>query len=183
MLQLKAVTLALQLFSKQCTRKQVLVASDNTTVVARINKQGGTHSTELCALMWRLLTWCNKHQITLRERHVPGSLNVIADGLSRMNQIQHTEWSLSPQIFKQITRLWEYPQIHLFATNVNMKLPTYVFSILDTQAWTVDALNISWKNIVGYTFPPTALLPRVVKILLSQECRLSVIAPGWPTKP
>ena len=80
-LELKAVILALQHFSHQCNKKQVLVASDNTTVVAHINKQGGTHSTELCALMWRLLTWCNKHQITLRARHVPGSLNVIAEGL------------------------------------------------------------------------------------------------------
>ena len=182
-LELKAVILALKHFSDQCTKKQVLVASDNTTVVAHINKQGGTHLPELCALMWHLLTWCNKHQILLRARHVPGSLNVIADGLSRRNQIQHTEWSLSPQIFKQIAQLWEHPQIDLFATRLNTKLPTYVSPIPDPQAWAVDALNISWKNIVGYAFPPTALLPRVVQKLLSQSCRLILIAPGWPTKP
>ena len=41
MLELKAVILALKHFSKQCGRKQVLVASDNTTVVAHINKRGG----------------------------------------------------------------------------------------------------------------------------------------------
>ena len=162
-LELKAVILALKHFSDQCTKKQVFVASDNTTVVAHINKQGGTHSPELCALMWQLLTWCNKHA-------VPGSLNVIADGLSRRNQIQHTEWSLSPQIFKQIAQLWEHPQIDLFATMLNTKLPTYVSPIPDPQAWAVDALNISWKNIVGYAFPPTALLPRVVQNLLSQSC-------------
>ena len=34
--------------------------------------------------------------VTLRARHVLGSLNVIADGVSRRNQIQSTEWSLSP---------------------------------------------------------------------------------------
>ena len=109
--------------------------------------------------MWRLLTWCNKHQITLIARHIPGSLNVIADGLSRRNQIQHTEWSLSPQIFKQITRLLERPQIDLFATNLNTKLPTNVSPISDPQAYAADTLNISWKNIIGYAFPPTALLP------------------------
>ena len=176
-LELKAVILALQHFSHQCHKKQVLVASDNTTVVAHINKQGGTHSTELCALMWRLLTWCNKHQITLRARHVPGSLNVIADGLSRRNQIQHTEWSLAPHIFTRISLLWERPQIDLFATNLNTKLPTYVSPIPDPQAWAVDVLNISWKNMIGYAFPPTALLPRVVQKLLSQQCRLILIAP------
>ena len=181
-LELKAVILALRHFSQQCNKKQVLVASDNTTVVAHINKQGRTHSPELCALMWRLLTWCNKNQITLRARHIPGSLNVIAEGLSRRNQIQHTEWSLAPQIFKKISLLWERPQIDLFATNLNTKLPTYVSPIPDQQAWAVDALNISWKNMISYTFPPTALLPRVVQKLLSQECRLILIAPGWPTK-
>ena len=70
----------------------------------------------------------------------------------------------------------------LFATNLNTKLPTYVSPIPDPQAWAVDALNISWKNMIGYAFPPTALLPRVVQKLLSQECRLILIAPGWPTK-
>ena len=40
-------------------------------------------------------------------------------------------------------------------------------TIPDPQAWAVEALNISWKNIVGYTFPPTAMLPRVVQKILS----------------
>ena len=142
------------------------------------NKQ--TQSTELCALMWRLLAWCNKHHITQSETRP--RFNVILDGLSRRNQIQQTEWSLSLQIIKQITQLCEHPQIELFSTTLNNKLPTYVSPIPDPQAWAVDALNI-WKNIVSYAFPPTALLPRVVPKLLSQGCRLILIAPGWPTKP
>ena len=64
---------------------RVLIATDNSTVVAHINKQGDTHSAELCALIWILLTWCQKHQATLRACHIPRSLNVIADGHSRRN--------------------------------------------------------------------------------------------------
>ena len=123
------------------------------------------------------------HLITLRARHIPGSLNVIPDDLSNRNQIQHMEWSLSPQILKQIAQLWEHPQIILFATSLNAKLPTYMSPIPDPQARPVDARNISWRNIVGYRFSSTALLPRVVTKLLSQTCRLILIAPGWPTKP
>ena len=63
--------------------------------------------------MWRILTWCHQNNVTLRVRHVPGSLNVTADGHSRRNQIQSTEWSLSPQIFKQISKIWESPQVDL----------------------------------------------------------------------
>ena len=50
-LELKAVALALQRFKDQCQNQTVLVATDNSTVVAYINKQGGTHSAEMCALL------------------------------------------------------------------------------------------------------------------------------------
>ena len=36
----------------------VLVATDNTTVVSYIIEEGGMSSGPLCALLWRILTWC-----------------------------------------------------------------------------------------------------------------------------
>ena len=81
-LELKAVSLALQRFKDQCQYQAVLVAMDNSTVVAYINKQGGTHSAEMCALLWKVMTWCHHYQITLKARHIPGCLNVMPDLLS-----------------------------------------------------------------------------------------------------
>ena len=101
-LELKAVSLALQRLKDQCQNQTVLVATDNSTVVAYINKQGGTHSAEMCALLWKIMTWCHHYQITLKARHIPGCLNVMAVRLFRSNQVQSTEWSLHPQVFKQI---------------------------------------------------------------------------------
>ena len=62
----------------------------------------------------------NPHLVSCntQSENVLGSLNVIADGLSRRNQIQSTEWSLSPQVFKQISKLWESPQVDLFTTSL-----------------------------------------------------------------
>ena len=60
----------------------------HSTVVAYINKQGGTHSAEMCALLWKIMTWCHHYHITLKARHIPGCLNVMADLLSRSNQVQ-----------------------------------------------------------------------------------------------
>ena len=54
--ELKAVSTALQRFKDQCQNQTVLVAMDNSTVVAYINKQGGTHSMEMCALLWEIMT-------------------------------------------------------------------------------------------------------------------------------
>ena len=49
-LELKAVFLALKEFQDLCSDKIVLVATDNTTVVSYINKEGGMRSGPLCAL-------------------------------------------------------------------------------------------------------------------------------------
>ena len=62
-LELKAVFLALKEFQDLCADKIVLVATDNTTVV---NKEGGMRSGPLCALLWRILTWCTRTQVTLK---------------------------------------------------------------------------------------------------------------------
>ena len=105
-LELKAVFLAVKEFQDLCSNNIVLVATDNTTVVAYINKEGGMKSGSLCALLWRILSWCTRKQVTLRARHIPGQLNVIADKLSRLGQTIQTEWSLHPEVFKAICSRW-----------------------------------------------------------------------------
>ena len=65
-LELKPVFLALKEFQDLCANKIVLVATDNTTVVSYINKEGGMRSGPLCALLWRILTWCTRKQVTLK---------------------------------------------------------------------------------------------------------------------
>ena len=172
-LELKAVSLALQKFKDQCQNQTVLVATDNSTVVAYINKQGGTHSAEMSALLWKIMTWCHHYKITLKARHIPGCLNVMANLLSRSNQVQSTEWSLYPQVFKQICHKLFTPHVDLFATRLNHKVPLYVSSVPDQNAWDIDALHINWSGLTAYAYSPTALL---------YSC-LIVIAPGWPGMP
>ena len=50
-LELKAASLALRSFKDQFQNQRVLVATENSRVVAYINKQRGTHSAEMCALL------------------------------------------------------------------------------------------------------------------------------------
>ena len=132
-----------------CTNQIVLVATDNTTVVAYINKEGGMKSGPLCALLWRILTWCSQRQVTLKARHIPGRLNVIADKLSRLNQTIQTEWSLLPDVFQRLCSKWHRPQIGLFATRFNHKLPLFVSPVPDTLAVAVDALTLPWGATVA----------------------------------
>ena len=184
LLELKAVLLALKRFERLCYNQVVLVCTDNTTVVSYINKEGGMRSGSLCALLWRLMLWCNQRQIVLRTRHIPGHLNVIADKLSRLNQVIQTEWSFLPEVFAQLCRRWHLPSVDLFATGFNHKLPKFVSPVPDQSAWAVDALSLHWEKLDAYAFPPTALLPQVVTKLLDHGFRrLILIAPGWPNMP
>ena len=183
-LELKAVLLALKEFQDLCVGEIVLVATDNTTVVAYINKEGGMKSGPLCALLWRILTWCSQRQVTLKARHIPGHLNVIADKLSRLGQTIQTEWSLLPEVFQEICNRWHQPHVDLFATRFNHKLPLFVSPVPDSLAFAVDALTLPWEDLDAYAFPPTPILGKVVEKLLNSPCkRLILIAPGWPNMP
>ena len=157
-LELKAVFLALKEFQDLCTDKIVLVATDNTTVVSYINKEGGMRSGRLCALLWRILTWCTRKQVTLKARHIPGRLNVVADKLSRLGQTIQTEWSLLPEVCQAICSRWHRPQIDLIATRFNNKLPLFVSPVPDPLATAVDALSLPWEDLDAYAFPPSSHL-------------------------
>ena len=138
----------------------------------------------LCALLWRILTWCTRNQVTLKARHISGHLNVIADKLSRLGQTIQTEWSLNPEIFQAICSRWHRPQVDLFATRFNNKLPQFVSPVPDPQAWAVDAISLSWEGLDPYAFPPAAILGKVVEKLQDYPCnRIILIAPGWPNVP
>ena len=77
-----------------------------------VHKQGGgMRLGPLCALLWRILTWCTRKQVTLKARHIPGRLNVVADKLSRLGQTIQTEWSLLQEVFQTICRTCHRPQI------------------------------------------------------------------------
>ena len=182
-LELKAVLLALKGFQEHLQGHRVLICSDNSTVISYLNKEGGTHSIEMCALIWRILAFTNSRRIQIRARHVPGSLNVIADSLSRRDKVIQTEWSLHQQIFNQICRVWHTPMVDLFATHLNYKLPIYVSPVPDRKDWKIDALNICWEGLDGYVFCPVAILPQVIQKIITYPCRMIVLAPGWPGMP
>ena len=165
-LELKAVIRALQHWAPLLQGHQVMIATDNSTVVSYINKQGGTRSPSLLRLTVELL-WLEAQDIIVRARHIPGCLNVIADHLSRPNQPILTEWSLHPEIVKHIFRAWGTPEVDMFATLSNSHLPRFMSPVPEPRALAVDALSQDWQVRSMYMFPPFPLLSKVVQKLRS----------------
>ena len=56
---------------------------------------------------------------------------MVADKLSRLGQTIQTEWSRLQEVFQAICSSWHRPQLDLFATWFNNKLPLFVSSIPD----------------------------------------------------
>ena len=74
-----AMFLALQSFQEEVTGCRVTAMCDNSTVVAYVNKQGGTVSRSLCSLASHLLRWTGSFNFHLDARYLPGQSNVLTD--------------------------------------------------------------------------------------------------------
>ena len=183
LLEMKALFLALQAFQEIVSGHHVTAMCDNSTVVAYVNKQGGTVSRPLCLLTSRLLRWAESFDVHLEARYLPGESNVLADVLSRRGQVVGTEWSLHPQVARALLRAWGNPSIDLFATCLNAKLPLYCSLVPDPQAVFEDAFRHPWDDLDLYAFPPFALVGRVIaRVQQSSRVAMTLVAPLWPEK-
>ena len=120
--ELLAVQEGLHHFLPSLTGMAVSISCDNSTAVSYLRKEGGTRSPFLNTLAQEILRWAESHSIRLLPQFILGSLNVLADSLSRPHQLPHTEWSLHPEVFRSLGRLWPV-QIDLFATSANRQYP------------------------------------------------------------
>ena len=182
-LEMLAVEQALFHFKTLIQGKQILVKSDNSTVVTYLNKEGGTRSPHLCMLTWRILQWCLQNKVAVRATHIAGIRNTIADHLSR-RQVIPTEWTLNRGVVQHIFNLTGTPNIDLFASDLNHQLPVFCSWTPSSQALAIDAFSVQWDNWFGYAFPPTCLIPRVLlqMRITQQYCKIILIAPRWPRR-
>ncbi|XP_076155099.1 uncharacterized protein LOC143138537 [Alosa pseudoharengus] len=178
-LELLAVFLALEHFLQYLHGCHVLIRTDNTTVVAYINRQGGTRSLQLHKLARRLILWSSTRISSLRATHVPGIMNTGADLLSRGNPL-YGEWRLHPQVVNQIWERYGKATVDLFASHENAQCPLF-FSLKDADApLGVDALTQPWPNALLYAFPPLSLISPALARVREHGLSLLLIAPNWP---
>ena len=93
------------------------------------------------------------------------------------------EWELASSwadwLFLQLGR----PNLDLFATAENAKLPVFCSRAFHPRAWAVDALSLSWDGLEAYAFPPFALIHRVLLKIRESRTRVLLVAPQWPRQP
>jgi hypothetical protein len=176
--ELLAVFFVMRAFLGLIWGKVILIETDNMTVIAYLNKQGGTKSRAMWEVAEPFLRWLETHQIEVRVKHIAGIRNVRADQLSRGGTVK-TEWSLCEDLYQSLWDLWGIPEIDMFATAENHKLPRYISPFPDNQAWEVNAMSLDWTGLQGYCFPPTGILEKVLLKIQKEECIMTVICPLW----
>ena len=97
-------------------------------------------------------------------------------------KIKDTEWTLDKFVFKRIHQAVPNLQVDLFASSLNHQLPEYVSQTEDPQAWKTNALKFEWTDLIAYAFPPTFLVPEVLKRITKSSCKMYLVAPFWPGK-
>ena len=182
-LEMEAVHRCLIHFLPLVQNQSVLLLSDNLTVVCYLNKQGGTRSPRLCSMSLNILQWCDEHGVVLIAKHLAGALNIVADQLSRSDQILPSEWSISSGILSQVwSHFGDTPHVDMFATCFNFKLPTYVSPVRDDSALFQDAFSRSWKGLFFYAFPPFTMIGKVIFKVRKDRPKCILVLPWWPSK-
>ena len=182
-LELRAAFLGLQAFKDHIRGKHVLVEMDNNTAVSYIGKMGGSKSgscNNLAKIIW---TWCIEKQVWLTATFLPGIENTLADKESRSFN-DRTEWALKQEIFESICRHFqERPEIDLFASRLNTKLPNFCAWRSDPNACAINAFTVAWNYNLTYLFPPFSVLAWTLQKLRQDQTDAIIIAPHWPTQP
>ena len=182
-LEMLAVRNALVAFKTQLSGLTVQLMSDSATVASYIAKQGGTTSVPMYLLAKEVLLAARDENIFLRAKHILGERNALADLLSRMNRVVHTEWTLLQSVVDALSITWDTPNVDLLATRLNNRFAVFVSPMADPLEVEVDAMSITWKGMYAYAFPPFVMLGRIIeKLHRDHPCEMILIAPEWPNQ-
>ena len=143
-LELLEVELGLRSLLPDCQGQHIRVVSDNTTTVSYINGMGGK-SLPCDSITGNIWSWAIDRGNWLSAAHIPGASNVSAEDLSR-NFKAGTEWALSNDVFVRLCSLFGVPDIDLFASRLNHKVPKYASWKPGPIASFVDAFTLNWSE-------------------------------------
>ena len=178
-LETKACLLGVKALCTDLHNCHLQVQLDNTTAVSHINNMGGVRTLPCNYLTQQLILWCKHRNIWISACHIAGKDNVDADDLSR-NINDKIEWALDQASFDHICHLMGTPEIDLFASRINKKLPRYISFLPDAEAEAINAFHHKWQEF-SYIFPPFNLIPRILqKILEDKTPSVLIIVPNWP---
>ena len=180
---LMTVQIACQWSGPYWAGKRVLLESDNTTAAGYANRGYGRIS-QLSDIARRIKQLEARYGFELVVIHLPGALNVIADGLSRFTIATSTqEWQLDPVVFHSLEADFGPHWADLMSDPEGRTAQLPVFF---SEACSVFAVPLEGKN--SYINPPWELIPDVLAYVLAAHARdpsthATIVLPQFPDMP
>ena len=156
-----AVTLFVHFMRSTLAGKHVVIHTDSEVVFFCLKRMGSLRSPPLMSLVRQFLSLCVNNAITFEVRHIPGTLNVLADAGSRENP-SVTDNCLDPETLSfcfSLAGLRSNVAVDLCATRVNTRCSRYVSPCVDNNPRCVgwDARVVDWSPFQQvYLFPPSS---------------------------
>ena len=116
--ELWAIRLGIRHFCHSLRGLTVGVFTDNTTALCYVKKQRRKYSAALNMEAQLLLRWAESLDLTLVPQFIVGSQNMVADSLSRRQQVFGLEWTLTQEVVDELVAKWP-ANVDLFATALN----------------------------------------------------------------
>ena len=183
--ELQAITRALQAFWIVLPHPCFLtIQSDATTAVANFNK--GSSKLHLNEPARALRTKLHQHLSCAQTVHLPGVANTLADRLSRMQGEASDLACHLPILHNVWKQLKVTPQVDMFASDHNHRLPRYWSWHPSPFAERVDAMRQDWNfshNGLMHCNPPWPLILRVLRKVGLDKAKLVMCLPYWAEAP
>ena len=119
--------------------QDLVLMSNNATVVTYLKKQGRTVSLDIYRLAQDMVGWLDLHMVSISARCILRNKNILACQLSHLDQVIPTDWSILPWVFDDACKVFGHPHLSLFATRANTKLPIRVYPVSVPIVWKQDA--------------------------------------------
>ena len=180
-LELTAILFGLQALALELENKHVKVLTDSSTAVSYVNNMGGIKSEKCNEISRQIWFFAIEKNIWVTCAHIPGKRNE-ADLPSRKVD-DNGEWQLSEDVYKKICKIWNEPDIDLFASHLNHKVDRYCSWKPDPNASYIDTFTLNWSKFkMPYLFPPFSVLGRCIRKIQTDQAQAVIIVLLWPTQ-
>ena len=183
--ELAAVRMALMSFVGIVQGCVVRVRCDASAAVGALVNHC-TKSKAMRAELIQLHEWLMHNNVSLVAVHIPGILNTVADGLSRL--LDYEDWQLQPRVFEFIQQ-WAGMTFTCdrFASYQNNLCQVFWSQFHQPGAEGVDCFTAplqNWVQHVNWCNPPWSRLFDLALLFRDQpSVHGAVVAPHWPGQP
>jgi hypothetical protein len=164
--ELMTIQIACQWNGPYWVGKRVLLETDNTTAAGYANRGYGRRQ-QLSDIGRRIKQLEARFGFELLVVHLPGALNVIADGLSRFRIATSTqEWQLDPAVFASLDAEFGPHWADLMSDPEGR---TALLPVFFSEASSV--FDVALDGLNSYVNPPWDLIPDVLEYILAAFAR------------